>query len=334
VTFVGLSPKSSKTLLRHRKETGQRSLSDDDLPTSAAALVPYLNSREESPERTHSRHRSHRDRSPDRERERDLSPVSSRNSKPRRRRSSDPSSDRRMVRRRRSRRSPSSDSGSDTGTVEELPNRFDSEGRPLDRPRYSRRAGEWEKRDSRGRSYEKGAWSIEGGGIGEGAEVVERVVKEVADVIEGKSSWLGLIQGVLSGGLLEGPEHRSHQRSQSEHSERDGDYSHEYDREYDGGRRRRERREHEASASRSRYREDEDSDRDGEVQRDREREKEKEREVDESQNTRSRRRRHEDERGDDAQRSFGHRRRLNLNDDDVVWGSGTYDDPNDTTAKQ
>lgn len=99
-----------------------------------------------------------------------LSPTSSRNLaqiKTRHRRNSDPSSDRpTLSRHRSSSHSPTRESGNDD-EVEVLPDRFDSDGRPLDRAR----GGE--------------------------SEIVERIARDVGEVLEGRASWRDLLMGVL-----------------------------------------------------------------------------------------------------------------------------------------
>lgn len=97
-----------------------------------------------------------------------LSPTSSRRlAKTRRRRLSDPSSDRPNVpsehrrRNQRGSRSPSPD-------VEVLPDRFDANGRPLD-----------------GAPYDKEY------------EMVERVVRDFEDALDGRSSWKTLLRGIF-----------------------------------------------------------------------------------------------------------------------------------------
>jgi len=96
----------------------------------------------------------------------------------RRRRNSDPSSNRpnQPSKHRRRQRNPSrspSPTSSDETVV--LPDRFDRDGRPLDR--------------SRG-----------GGGGGGQAEMVERIVHDVGDVVEGRKSWRDLLAGFISEG--------------------------------------------------------------------------------------------------------------------------------------
>jgi hypothetical protein len=113
----------------------------------------------------------------------------------RRRRNSDPSSDRPIQPNKHRRRyhnasrspSPHSPSSSD---VEVLPDRFDKDGRPLDR------YGNPFQRSGRG-----GTRGMGGGGEDDiGQEMVERFTREISDVMEGKKSWVSLLKNVVSGG--------------------------------------------------------------------------------------------------------------------------------------
>jgi len=150
VTFVPLSPKSSKTLLRHRK---QRSASPE--PRRRSDAGPLIERR---------RH----------------------------------SSDDVTVRRRERSDSPS---GSDDD-VEYLPDRFDSQGRPLSPPtsdsrHWTERSGQFAYNPRHGRRSR--TWDVNGGWHvgGTDPEVVERMAKQITDVIDGRMNWLGLITGVV-----------------------------------------------------------------------------------------------------------------------------------------
>jgi hypothetical protein len=132
----------------------------------------------------------------------------------RRRRNSDPSSDRpnqpskHRKRYRNASRSPSP-SDDDSGEVEVLPDRFDKDGRPLDR--YGNvwqsggsgsgwRTSSFRSRDGRVRggmaSYRSDRdRDRDGGAIG--SEMVERVVRDVGDVVEGRKSWKDLLAGFV-----------------------------------------------------------------------------------------------------------------------------------------
>jgi len=92
----------------------------------------------------------------------------------RRRRNSDPSSDRPnqpSKQRRRERHASRSPSPESSDEVEVLPDRFDRDGRPLDR---SRGAGGGQK------------------------EMVERIVHDFGDVVDGRKSWRDLLSGFMS----------------------------------------------------------------------------------------------------------------------------------------
>lgn len=124
----------------------------------------------------------------------------------RRRRDSYPSSDRprppRSRRRDAQTRSPSPISSS--SDIEELPPRFDREGYPLD-------ARNSTSRNSRGMGM---APTMSGGlgdilaGLGGGGgargngkqEMVERVVRDLGDVVEGRKSWRDMVGGLLGAG--------------------------------------------------------------------------------------------------------------------------------------
>jgi hypothetical protein len=154
----------------------------------------------------------------------------------RRRRNSDPSSDRpnqpskHRKRYRNASRSPSPSDRDDDGEgdVEVLPDRFDKDGRPLDR--YGNvwksggsgwRTSSFRSRDGRVRGGVAGYRSDrdmdrDGGGSGSGSgglgggigssEMVERVVRDVGDVVEGRKSWKDLLAGFVqqAGGAASG----------------------------------------------------------------------------------------------------------------------------------
>lgn len=115
----------------------------------------------------------------------------------RRRRNSDPSSDRPNVpskhrrRQQNASRSPSPDSGSD---VEILPDRFDEDGQPLDK--YGNR---FRTRDGgREGGLNGGLGGLLGGGGGSGQqEMIERVVSDFGDVVDGKKTWKDLLRGFM-----------------------------------------------------------------------------------------------------------------------------------------
>jgi hypothetical protein len=108
----------------------------------------------------------------------------------RRRRNSDPSSDRPLQTRKHRRRhhnasrSPSPENSS--SDIEILPDRFDKDGRPLDRYGMPFR--------TKNRGLEVG----EEEGVGQ--EMVERFTREIGDVMEGKKSWVALLRDIIQGG--------------------------------------------------------------------------------------------------------------------------------------
>ena len=108
----------------------------------------------------------------------------------------------------RRRRASDTEDDEEEEVIEMLPDRFDAQGRPLDGPASSRssshrRGGEFEYRSPRGAegTNVRGAWGV----AGTDAETVERIVRDVTGVLEGRGSWMGLIGGILSGSLLKGP---------------------------------------------------------------------------------------------------------------------------------
>lgn len=138
--FAPLSPTSSRRLRRHRQN---RSRSRSAIPPESADKA-YDASNSDSPPPRHRR---------------------------RKRRGTDPSTNRpnphRRKRRHHSTRSPSPASD-DSGDVEILPNRFDSEGRPLDR----------------------------GGHDGQ-REMVEKIVLDFGDAVDGKKKWKDLLKDLV-----------------------------------------------------------------------------------------------------------------------------------------
>lgn len=97
--------------------------------------------------------------------------------------------------------------------IEVLPDRFDSQGRPLVRQPWEaapRRKG-WHSRRGdfvyRGRDSDvRGLWGV----AGTDGEAVDRIVRDLVGAVEGeggggRGGWLGLVGGLLGrGGLLEG----------------------------------------------------------------------------------------------------------------------------------
>lgn len=127
-----------------------------------------------------------------------------------RRRSSDPTPHHPVARHHRHGRA-SSLSGSDD-EVEDLPDRFDADGKPLggrsrgDGPRWTSRSGEFQRRPQKPGDWDvKGAWHI--GGT-DGIQV-EHLAKSFTEALDGKKSWLGVLGEALGGGgLLGQPEER------------------------------------------------------------------------------------------------------------------------------
>lgn len=122
---------------------------------------------------------------------------------PRRRRSSDPSADRPVARRQ-----PRDEvaTASESEDVEDLPDRFDAQGRPLDgqpqgsRPRWTTRSGQFERRPQRAGDWDvRGSWSVGG----TDRVPVDRLAKSFTEALDGRKSWLGLVGDVLGGGLLQ-----------------------------------------------------------------------------------------------------------------------------------
>lgn len=105
----------------------------------------------------------------------------------------------------------SNNSDTDTdATLEILPDRFTPDGQPLescdrDRQLQSRR-GEFIYHDHHGNGLKQIAGTGQWGVSGTDAQAVDRIVRKVEGVLEGKGSWTGLVMGLLSGRLMEGSE--------------------------------------------------------------------------------------------------------------------------------
>lgn len=114
---------------------------------------------------------------------------------PLRRRSSDPTDDRPLIPRRTT---------PDDEDVEDLPDRFDLQGRPLNsrgypasRPRY--RAGDFERRAQRPGDWAvKGSWAM----ASNDDEAMQKLVGDLQGVISGQKRWTDLLQDAL--GVVEG----------------------------------------------------------------------------------------------------------------------------------
>jgi len=181
VTFIPLSPKSSQTMERHRREHVEALEVDGRRP--ADELNPWDNA--------HDKHAT------------DDSKV--RSDFPRRRRSSDPTSSRPSVQRNRlSRDDSASNSGGEE--IEDLPDRFDHLGRPLDgqttrQDRWTTRQGTFHRQHQRPGGWDvAGAWQVSG----TDGEAIDGQVKNVVSALEGHNSWMGVLGNVLGSGLLGG----------------------------------------------------------------------------------------------------------------------------------
>lgn len=122
-----------------------------------------------------------------------------------RRGTSDPSGGRSLKRRSR----PDADSDSDSD-VEDLPDRFDRQGRSLNpdsadhrsRSQWSTRSGEFERSPQKQGDWDvRGSWQVGG----TDPEAVENMVKGVTSALGGKGGWMGAVGSVLGSGLLGGP---------------------------------------------------------------------------------------------------------------------------------
>jgi len=162
--FAPLSPTSSRRLARIRKKQEQASTSTALVPISQPPPEDQEPDVTEDYEDEH--HHQHRRR------------------RHRRRRNSDPSSNRpHRHHERNASRSPSLDRNSDSSGAETevLPDRFDAQGRPLDRHG---------KRDRE---------RIAGGNGGGQQEMVEKLIGGFEEVVEGRKSWKDLLAGLLDG---------------------------------------------------------------------------------------------------------------------------------------
>lgn len=188
VTFIPLSPQSSRTLRKHHESQDKADREASvAAAAAAAAAAAHDNARDPSP----ARDESIQDSPPRRPRFH------------RRRSDSDPSSDRPVIQRRRRRgyESPLSD---EENAIEDLPDRFDAKGRPLDptdpRRLHSRRGEfEYRPRDGGGGTHVEGAWGVQG----TDPEMVNRVAQGVGNLLQGRQGWMGVLGNVLSS--LPGP---------------------------------------------------------------------------------------------------------------------------------
>lgn len=169
VTFIPLSPESSRTMERHKhdhiaamraEEAGEGQ--EEEGPAPEGDYFSY--GADEDYDHSLARHR----------------------------RASDPSSDRAPIRRP----NPQDD-------IEDLPNRFDADGRPLDgqsasnRRAWTTRSGEFARRPRREGDWEaRGAWQVGG----TDPEAVQRLVNGVTSALEGRQGLLRFIGDIFTGG--------------------------------------------------------------------------------------------------------------------------------------
>jgi hypothetical protein len=169
VNFAPLSPTSSRRLAKiHKKSPHTHAPYNSSDPANLPPSQPYNSqfSRGETDDEEETDHVYDTPSSPTRHRRR-------------RRRNSDPSSDRPnqpSKHRRRNHNASRSPSPNSPDEVEVLPDRFDRDGRPLDR---------------NGNPYSNSRSRGEGGG---GQEMVERITRDFGDVIEGRKSWKDMLR--------------------------------------------------------------------------------------------------------------------------------------------
>ncbi|KAK0387456.1 hypothetical protein NLU13_5768 [Sarocladium strictum] len=188
VTFIPLSPKSSQTMQRHLRS--QIEVTESEVGSEEEETAPK---EEERRAASVARPRIHR------------------------RRSSDPTADRPLViRQRRGHAVSASESDED---VEDLPDRFDDDGRPIDGRRHSdssrwtSRRGEFQRKPRRPGDWDvRGAWQVAGT---DGIQV-DRLARSFTEALEGRRSWMGVIGEALGGGLLGQPEERRSLRDEEE----------------------------------------------------------------------------------------------------------------------
>ncbi|KAG6000567.1 hypothetical protein E4U21_005343 [Claviceps maximensis] len=130
------------------------------------------------------------------------------------RRSSEPTSSRLSVKRNGlSRDDSASSAGADQ--IEDLPDRFDPLGRPLDeqttsQARWTTRQGTFHRQHGRqGGWHVDGAWQVSG----TDGEAIDQLAKNVISALEGHNSWMGVLGDVLGSGLLTGTNERGRRPS-------------------------------------------------------------------------------------------------------------------------
>jgi hypothetical protein len=193
VKFGPLSPTSSRSLARIRKTAAasgsfthlydHEDSDDDNIPVRKYQPHDLSDDTYDSPGRSHRR---------------------------RRRRNSDPSSDRpnQSSKHRRRHKNPSGSlSSASEDEIEVLPDRFDEDGRPLDR--Y-------------GNSFSRSRSNGDGGRGDKPTEMVERLASDFGDVMEGRKTWKDLLAGLLSehAGALTGSDGGSGSRDSGSPSRR------------------------------------------------------------------------------------------------------------------
>jgi hypothetical protein len=307
VTFIPLSPQSSRTLLAHRQGT-QAERDDketDDNKNPPSSPFPPLTS-------------SHADDPVDDQ----AAPRHARNIS---RRLSDPSANRPPNSRRRPRGDASPDSNPDEDDIEVLPDRFDASGRPFDtggatgrgRGLHSRH-GDFEYRSPRRANgwNTRGQWAVSG----TDGEAVERIVQGMTGALEGRGSWLGLLGGLLSGSLLEGPARDGASGASGPAAHDDGHRLNtspgtNVGAEYEEDRERKRERSRIKDRDRNR---DSDGDRDRDKNRDRDKERNRERNGDEDRDRERDRERYRREDSEERKdRRAGKKDRRSREDDDV-----------------
>lgn len=175
MSFGPLSPTSEKTMIRHKQEHDVVKQSESEASASEDEWSDRYRDNQFKRSSGHRRQSSDttHDRSPNRDGE---------------------------GRRRRRRHYDDSDDD-----VEVLPDRFDSHGRPLDgssssrRSRFVTRSGEFHRPAQRPGDMEvHGGWQLGG----TDPEQIERLVRTVTGVLEGRKSWVSVIGEVLGGDVL------------------------------------------------------------------------------------------------------------------------------------
>jgi hypothetical protein len=205
VSFIPLSPKSSKTMERHRKEHAVEDLPHSDEPDVGDFGVYDDNYPGAAPLDSNSR------------------------------RSSDPTSHRPSIRESRRSRDMLS-RGSARDDIEVLPDRFDSQGRPLDGQSVTQngwvtRRGTFRREPQRPGGLDiSGAWLVSG----TDGQAVDGLVRNFTSALDGqRGGLLGVMGQLLGSGLVPGIEGRGPASGGGQQRHDHGGYD-----EDDGGRRR------------------------------------------------------------------------------------------------